>query len=150
VPTRRSLAPILAALFLFAACATTQVQKARIVSVDVHAVLAAVDDAEMTLCNKQPDNTCKSSVPAWTTEKHVEFSKHLVTALKAGRALNEGVKAVPITGQTKADLTAVSAELEAVTGLVKDILPPNSTVVIALTAAKDAVLRLLPLFLEGV
>jgi type II secretory pathway component PulF len=140
--TRRSLVPILAALFL-AACATTQVQKARVVSVDVHAVLAAVDDAEQTLYQSK-------AVPGWTAEKHAEFSKHLVVALKAGRALNEGVKAVPITGQTKADLTAVSAELEAVTALVKDVLPPNSTVVIALTAAKDAILRLLPLFLEGV
>jgi type II secretory pathway component PulF len=148
--TRRSFVPILAALFLVAACASTQVKRARVVSVDVHAVLAAVDDAEMTLCNKQPDNTCKSSVPGWTTEKHVEFSKHLVTALQAGKRLNEGVKAIPITGQTKADMTAISAEIEAVTALVKDVLPANSTVVISLTAAKDAILRLLPLFLEGV
>ena len=139
--TRRTL-PVLAALLFIAACATSQVQKARVVSVDVHAVLAAVDDAEMTLYQSH-------SVPGWTDAKHAEFSKHMVVALKAGKALNEGVKAVPIGGQTKADLTAVSAELEAVTGLVKDILPPNSTVVIALTAAKDAVLRLLPLFLGG-
>jgi hypothetical protein len=138
--TRRSFVPIVAALFLVSACASTQVKRARVVSVDVHAVLAAVDDAEMTLCNKQPDNTCKSSVPGWTTEKHQEFSKRL----------NEGVKAIPITGQTKADLTAISAEIEAVTALVKDVLPANSTVVISLTAAKDAILRLLPLFLEGV
>lgn len=127
---------------LISACATSQVQKARVVSVDVHAVLAAVDDAEQTLY-------ASKAVPAWTEEKHQEFSKHLIVALKAGRALNEGVKAVPVTGQTKADLTAVSAELEAVTELVKGVLPPNSTVVIALTAAKDAILRLLPLFLEG-
>jgi len=138
---RRNLAPIFA-LLLLTACATSQVQKARVVSVDVHAVLAAVDDAEQTLYQSK-------AVPAWTEEKHQEFSKHLIVALKAGRALNEGVKAVPVTGQTKADLTAVSAELEAVTELVKGVLPPNSTVVIALTAAKDAVLRLLPLFLEG-
>ena len=105
----RNLAPIFA-LLLLTACATSQVQKARVVSVDVHAVLAAVDDAEQTLYTS---------------------------------------KAVPVTGQTKADLTAVSAELEAVTELVKGVLPPNSTVVIALTAAKDAILRLLPLFLEG-
>jgi type II secretory pathway component PulF len=110
--------------------------------VDVHAVLAAVDDAEMTLYQSH-------SIPSWTAEKHADFSKHLVTALQAGKRLNEGVKAVPVSGQTKADLAAVSAELEAVTSLVKDILPPNSTVVIALTAAKDAVLRLLPLFLEA-
>jgi hypothetical protein len=138
---RRNLAPIFA-LLLLTACATSQVQKARVVSVDVHAVLAAVDDAEQTLYTSK-------AVPAWTEEKHQEFSKHLIVALKAGRALNEGVKAVPVTGQTKADLTAVSAELEAVTELVKGVLPPNSTVVIALTAAKDAILRLLPLFLEG-
>ena len=138
---RRNLAPIFA-LLLLTACATSQVQKARVVSVDVHAVLAAVDDAEQTLYTSK-------AVPAWTEAKHQEFSKHLIVALKAGRALNEGVKAVPVTGQTKADLTAVSAELEAVTELVKGVLPPNSTVVIALTAAKDAVLRLLPLFLEG-
>jgi len=138
---RRNLAPIFA-LLLLTACATSQVQKARVVSVDVHAVLAAVDDAEQTLYQSK-------AVPAWTEEKHQEFSKHLIVALKAGRALNEGVKAVPVTGQTKADLTAVSAELEAVTELVKGVLPPNSTVVIALTAAKDAILRLLPLFLEG-
>ncbi len=138
---RRNIAPIFA-LLLLTACATSQVQKARVVSVDVHAVLAAVDDAEQTLYQSK-------AVPAWTEEKHQEFSKHLIVALKAGRALNEGVKAVPVTGQTKADLTAVSAELEAVTELVKGVLPPNSTVVIALTAAKDAILRLLPLFLEG-
>ena len=140
--TVRRLSPALVAVLLLMACASAGVQKARIVSVDVHAVLAAVDDAEQTLYQSK-------AVPAWTEEKHQEFSKHLIVALKAGRALNEGVKAVPVTGQTKADLTAVSAELEAVTELVKGVLPPNSTVVIALTAAKDAILRLLPLFLEG-
>jgi hypothetical protein len=124
------------------------VQKARTVSVDVHAVLAAVDDAEMALCNKGVDGECKSLVPAWTTEKHRDFSAHMVTALKAGRTLNEAVRTLPASQDGKASLAVVSQELETLTAIVKDALPANSTVTVALTAAKDAVLALLPLFLS--
>ncbi len=144
----RYLPILMLGLLALPACATSQVNKAKQVSVDVHAVLAAIDDAEMALCNKQVDNTCKSVVPQWTTEKHAEFSKHMVIALKAGLALNEGVRTVPVSSGAKVDLTTVSAELEILTDLVKSVLPPSSTVVIALTAAKDAILAILPLFLQ--
>jgi hypothetical protein len=136
-------------VLLSVGCASTSVQRAKQVSVDVHAVLAAVDDAERTLCNPDPGMTvCHSAVPAWTTEKHQQFSAQLVQALKAGRALNEGVRITPVSPQAKTDLATVSAALEQLTALAADALPANSTVVIALTAAKDGVLRILPLFLE--
>lgn len=130
------------------ACATSKVAKARQVSVDVHAVLAAVDDAEHALCNADAVGECHSAVPAWTTEKHKAFSAQMIKALEAGRALNEGVRSVPVSPQAKADLTTVSAALESLTSLVQGVLPPGSTVSVALTAAKDGVLRILPLFLE--
>jgi hypothetical protein len=142
------LATGLLALMISIGCATTQVQKSRHVSVDVHAVLAAVDDAEMALCNKGVDGECKSLLPAWTTEKHRDFSAHMVVALKAGRAVNEAVRTLPTAPDGKANLAIVSAELENLTAIVKDALPANSTVTVALTAAKDAVLALLPLFLS--
>lgn len=129
-------------------CATTQIQKVQQVSVDLHAILAAVDDAEMALCNKQLDGSCKSVVPAWTTEKHKEFSVHMVLALKAGRAVNEAVRTAPVSTGAKIDLLTVSNELETLTTLIVGVLPPGHAVAIALTAAKDAVLKILPLFLQ--
>lgn len=135
-------------LLLAQACATTKVQKARSVSVDVHAVLAAVDDAEAALCNADAQGECHSAVPAWTTAKHKEFGAALIKALEAGRSLNEGVRSVPVSPESKADLATVSATLETLTGLVQGTLPPTSTVSVALAAAKDGVLRVLPIFLE--
>jgi hypothetical protein len=129
-------------------CASTQIQKVQQVSVDLHAILAAVDDAEMALCNKQIDGTCKSVVPAWTTDKHKEFSTHMVLALKAGRAVNEAVRTAPVSTGAKIDLLTVSSELETLTSLIVGVLPPGHAVAIALTAAKDAVLKILPLFLQ--
>jgi type II secretory pathway component PulF len=131
----------LAALLVTGACAARTAEKARTVSVNVHAVLAAVDDAEMNLYQGK-------SVPQWTQEKHAEFSQHMKTALQAGRALNESVRIVPITGQAKADLSTVVAELNILSGLVEQTLPPDSAVRLRLNTATQAVLRLLPLFLE--
>jgi hypothetical protein len=93
--SRLSLAPILALALLVSACATTQVQKSRQVAVDVHATLAAVQDAEAALY-------AAGTVPAWTQEKHQQFNAHLVIALKAGKALTEGVGTLPIPAGTKA------------------------------------------------
>jgi hypothetical protein len=55
---------------------------------------------------------------------------------------------VPITGQAKADLNTVVAELNILSGLVEQTLPPDSGVRLRLNTATQAVLRLLPLFLE--
>lgn len=139
--TRRALAPLLLLALVASACATTQIQKARTVSVDVHATLAAVQDAEMALY-------ASKAVPGWTVEKHQAFNQHLVVALKAGRALNEGVRTAPVSSGAKVDLATVSGELETLTGLLAGVLPPGHPVVTAVSAAKDAVLALLPLFLE--
>lgn len=147
---KRHAAPLLViTLIAFtAACAARTAERARSVSVNVHAALAAADDAEMTLCNPQPDKTCQSILPAWTTEKHRAFSARMIVALKAGKALNEGVRVVPVTGQAKADLATVSAELGVLTELVEGVLPPESAVRQKIGKATTAVLQLLPLFLE--
>lgn len=131
----------LAAILVTGACAARTAEKARSVSVNVHAVLAAVDDAEMNLYQSK-------AVPQWTAEQHITFSRHMKTALQAGRALNESVRIVPITGQAKADLNTVVAELTILSGLVEQTLPPDSSVRLRLNTATQAVLRLLPLFLE--
>ena len=84
---RNELAALVAlslVLGAFVGCAARQVERSRQVSVNVHAVLAAVDDAEMTLFKS-------GSLPAWTADKHQDFSKHMATALRAGKALNESV-----------------------------------------------------------
>ena len=138
---RVQLSGVVLIAVLMAACATSQIQKARQVSVDVHSVLAAVDDAERAIYTSH-------TVPAWTDAKHAEFSQHLVVALKAGKALNEGVRSAPVSDGAKVSLTTVSTELGTLTGLITGALPPDSKVTLAITAAKDAVLRLLPLFLE--
>jgi len=150
ISRRLYLSTLLVCCILLAAqaCATSQAQKARQVSVDVHAVLAAVDDAEDALCNADGAGECHSAVPAWTTAKHKAFSAAFVKVLQSGRALNEGVRSTPVSPQAKADLATISAGLETVTALVTGVLPPTHTVSIALVAAKDGVLRVLPLFLE--
>src|SRR5574341_621902 len=99
------------------ACASSQIQKARTVSVDVHAALAAVQDAEAALYTS-------GAIPAWTAEKHRAFNAELVVALKAGRALNEGVRYTPMAETAKADLVTVSTELGRLTDLLVGVLPP--------------------------
>jgi hypothetical protein len=132
---------VVGALALQTACAARSAENARTVSVNVHAVLAAVDDAEMALYQSK-------AVPQWTQEKHVEFSKSMKTALTAGKALNESVRVVPLTGQAKADLDTVLAQLDILITLVDDTLPADSRVKAELLRASQAALRLLPLFLE--
>lgn len=131
-----------AALIVSAACAARTVEKARAVSVNVHAVLAAVDDAELALYQSK-------AVPQWTQEKHVEFSKHMKTALVAGKALNESVRVVPLTGQAKADLQTVTAQLDILIGLAESTLPTDSKVRLELLRAARATLQVLPFFLES-
>jgi hypothetical protein len=132
---------VVSALMLNAACAARTAERARQVSVNVHAVLAAVDDAEMTLYQSK-------AVTQWTQEKHIEFSKQMKVALQAGRALNESVRVVPVTGQAKADLETVTAQLDILIGLTEGVLPPDSRVRAELIRASRAALQLLPLFLE--
>jgi hypothetical protein len=138
---RTRLSIVAVSLCLLVACATSQVQKARTGSVDVHSVLAAVDDAERSIYTSH-------TVPQWTDAKHQQFSQHLIVALKAGKALNEGVRSVPVSDGAKVNLATVSTELGTLTDLIVGVLPPDSKVAVSITAAKDAVLRLLPLFLE--
>lgn len=126
------------ALALLAACATTQVQKARQVSVDVHATLAAIQDAENQLYASQ-------SVPQWTPEKHQQFNAALVVALKAGRAFNEGVRTAP-DAAAGTNLAVVSGQIQQLSQIVQDTLPLSSPVVAAINIAKDAVLQVLPIF----
>lgn len=139
---------LLLVLMFTVGCASAPAQKARTVSVNVHTTLAAVDDVERALCNPQPDRSCQSAVAAWTTAKHQEFSKHLIIALQAGKSLNEGVRVVPVGGTAKADLALVSAELNVLSGLVEDVLPPTNPVRIYLGKAITALLQILPIFLE--
>ena len=156
---RTRLSIVALSLCLLVACATSQVQKARTVSVDVHSVLAAVDDSERAFSasslagswNTAPyagDPQCKapSTLPCRT--RHQYFGVVMIDALKAGKALNEGVRSVPVSDGAKVNLATVSTELGTLTDLIVGVLPPDSKVAVSITAAKDAVLRLLPLFLE--
>lgn len=138
---RSSLAALVLLSVFLASCATTQVQRARQVSVSVHATLAAVDDAESALFKS-------GAVPAWTEDKHKAFSARLIVALKAGKSLNEAVRVVPLTGQAKADLQIVSTELRVLSEFVESVLPPDNKVRITLGKAMEAVLAVLPIFLE--
>jgi hypothetical protein len=139
--SRLSLAPILALALFVSACATTQVQKSRQVAVDVHATLAAVQDAEASLY-------AAGTVPAWTQAKHQQFNAHLVIALKAGKALTEGVGTLPIPAGTKLDLVTVSEEVKALNALIAQSLPADSAVAKAVGQVTDDILSLLPLFLS--
>lgn len=140
--TQTRLAALAALVALTVSCASTQIARTQQVSVTVHTTLAAVDEAESLLYRS-------AAVPLWTAEKHRAFSAQLVIALKAGRALNEGARSIPVSTGAKADLATVSNAVNTMTEIVKQTLPPNSPVVVALTAAKDSVLALLPLFLEA-
>lgn len=131
---------IIVAMFT-AACASSPVQKAQQVSVDVHAALAAIQDAETVLNDTH-------AVAAWTPEKHRQFNAALVPALQAGRALNEGVRVIPVSPAAKADLATVSDTLTKLDAIVADTLPADHKVALAIHAATQAVLQLLPLFLQ--
>lgn len=156
---KKSLAALVVLAAFTVACATTQIERARQVSVNVHTALAVVDDAEMAFSQS-------NALPAWNADpfsgdprctppstepcrtRHQVFSEHMKTALKAGLALNQGVRLAPVAPEAKADLATVSSALESLTAVVAGVLPPNSTITVTLTAAKDAVLKILPLFLE--
>ena len=61
---------------LVTSCASTPVQKAQQASVDLHAVLAAVQDSETALCNKGGDGECLVSAeidPALVAAVRREF-----------------------------------------------------------------------------
>ena len=122
-------------------CASTPVQRAQHVSVDVHATLAAVQDAEAALYSS-------GATPAWTGDKHRDFNKHLAIALRAGRALNEAVRSAPVAPAAKVDLATVSQEVAILSDLLAGVLPPDSGVARAIATAKDAILAVLPVFLE--
>lgn len=124
-----------------ASCPPDQVDRARQVSVDVHAVLAAVDDAEHALYDTK-------LVPQWTEAHHRSFSEKMIVALHAGRALNTAVRQVPIPPTAKTDLTIVTEMLQQLTTLLEGTIPPDTPLARKLVQAKDAVLALLPLFLE--
>lgn len=137
---RLSVAAIVAALLVNVACAAKTAKQARTVSVNVHAILATVDDAERTLYQS-------GAVPAWTAEKHQQFSEHLVIALKAGKALNQSVRVVPLDGQARVDLSTVSAELSVLASLVEGVLPDGHPVRVALNKAALAALELIPIII---
>ena len=128
--------------------ASTAIQRGQQASVNLHAVLAAVQDSEMALCNKGTDGQCHSALPSWTTEKHREFNTHLVVALKAGKAVNEAVRTAPVSPADKLNLTTVANEVTALTDLVTGVLPLDSPTAKTIAGAKDAILALLPLFLS--
>lgn len=137
----RALTPLLVLALLVSACATTQVQRSRQVAIDVHATLAAVQDAETALYTS-------GTVAAWTQEKHQQFNAHLVIALKAGKALTEGVGTLPIPAGTKLDLVTVSEEVKALNVLIGQTLPADSAVAKAVGQVTADILSLLPLFLS--
>jgi hypothetical protein len=137
------LLPVLLAVGLTSsACATTQVQTARKVSVDIHATLAAVQDAEAALY-------ASGVVPAWTAEKHRAFNAQLVIALKAGRAFNEAVRMAPEAPAAQANLATISTQVAQLAAILVDVLPPGHPVAVAVAKAKDAILALLPIVLPG-
>lgn len=140
-------------------CASSQIERNKVVAVDVHAVLAAIDDAEhlysgspaATTWNTEPyskDPECQAPSTVACRSRHAVFSGYMVTALKSGKALTEAVRATPVSAGGKASLAQVSGALEALTPIVTESLPANSTIAVTLVAAKDAVLKILPLFLE--
>ncbi len=133
---------------LVSSCASTPVQKAQQGSVNLHDVLAAVQDAELALCAKGSDGECHSAIPQWTTAKHREFNTHLVVALKAGKAVNEAVRTAPVSPADKLNLSTVSNEVKALSDLIVGVLPPDSTTAKTIEGAKDAVLIILPIFLS--
>ena len=141
-----ALVPLIA--LTLAACASTPLQKAQHASVDLHAVLAAVQDAETALCAKGADGECHSAIAAWTTAKHREFNSHLVVALKAGKAVNEAVRTAPVSPADKLNLSTVSNEVQALAGLIVGVLPADSPTAKTIDGAKDAILVILPLFLS--
>lgn len=131
----------LALLTFSAACATSQVQKARAVSADVHALLVSVDDAEEAVY-------VSGTVPAWDAAKHKAFSGHMVVALKAGLAFNEEVRLAPASPAAKADLATVSSEITELEALASETLGPTSKVVDAIKTVDAAIVKMLPLFLK--
>ncbi len=141
IRARAIVAVFITAAVFTAACATTQVQRSQQVSVDVHAALAAIQDSETVLNDSH-------AVAAWTPEKHRQFNAALVPALQAGRALNEGVRAIPVAPNAKADLATVSEALTKLDAIVAGSLPADHKVALAIHAATQAVLQLLPLFLQ--
>jgi hypothetical protein len=145
---RFKLPLLLSLALLVSSCASTPLQKAQQGSVNLHEVLAAVQDAELALCAKGTDGECHSAVPAWTTAKHREFNSHLVVALKAGKAVNEAVRTAPVSPADKLNLSTVSNEVGVLAGLVTGVLPPDSPTAKTISGAKDAILALLPLFLS--
>lgn len=143
---RLSILALLAAVTI--GCASAPIVKAQHASVDLHAILATVQDAETALCNKGADAQCHSAVPAWTTAKHAEFNGHLVVALKAGKAFNEAVRTAPVGPAEKLNFASASNEVAALADLIKGVLPPDSPTAKTIDTAKDAILALLPLFLS--
>lgn len=137
------------ALALFAAaCATTQLQRARQVDVNVHASIAGLDDAELALCAPDAQHQCHSVVPTYTTAVHQQVRKHITTMLKAGNALNDMVLQAPVSPAAKADLATVSMEVQAVSDIIKPLLPPGNVVLTWIDTVTADVLKLLPLFLQ--
>jgi len=155
----RILPLLLVWLLALPGCATSQAQRNKVIAVDVHAVVAAVDDAEHLYSdspaaqkwNTEPyskDPECQPPSTVACRSRHAVFSSYMVTALKAGKALTEAVRVTPVGAGGKVSLAQVSGALEAITPIVTDFLPANSTIAVTLVAAKDAVLKILPLFLE--
>lgn len=136
-------------LLMITACATSQIQRARQVDVDVHAVVTGLDDAERALCNLGSDQECHSTLPKYTTALHRQVNQHMLTLLRAGNALNEGVAGtITVNTTNKANLETVSAEIVLIKNLLKPVLPAGHNVLVWTDAVTDAVLKLLPLFLK--
>jgi hypothetical protein len=140
-------APVLALLML-TSCASSQIQRARQVDVDVHAAIAALDDAEMALCNPDAQKQCHSAIPAYTTAIHSQANAHILTMLKAGQALNDAVIAAPVAPAAKVNLATVSDEVRQLNDLLKPVLPAGSNLLKAVDTVTQDILALLPLFLK--
>lgn len=131
-----------------AGCATSQLQRARQVENTVYASVTALDDAEWALCNPDAQKVCHSTVAKYTTEVHLQANGHILTMLKAAKALNGAVIAAPVPPAAKLNLATVSDEIHTLNELLKPVLPADSNVLSAVDTVTQDVLALLPIFLK--
>ena len=89
----------------------------------------------------------KATTPFEYAAKLTEVMLLGVVALKAGKALNESVRVVPLDGQARVDLSTVSAELSVLASLVEGVLPADHPVRVALNKAALAALELIPIII---
>lgn len=123
------------------ACTGNQFLNAGKVSIDLYTGLAAIQDAENALY--------ASNNPKWDLDKHQRFNAEMGKALRAGRAFNKAVLALPMTPDQKLDFTTVSTALSAANAIFRESgLGGDTPVGLAISAAIDGVLKVLPHFLK--